>query len=75
MKLVADELKDYKHLRGEVQFLDELPHTNTGKITKKKLKEMTKDNDNADENVSVYPLTWHTNINICVLPRKEWQKN
>ncbi|KAL6257671.1 hypothetical protein P5V15_011250 [Pogonomyrmex californicus] len=42
IKLVADNLEDYKHLRGGVQFLDELPHTDTGKIARKQLRELAK---------------------------------
>lgn len=42
IKLVADNLEDYKHLRGGVQFLDEFPRTDTGKIAKKQLRDMAK---------------------------------
>ncbi|XP_011877564.1 PREDICTED: probable 4-coumarate--CoA ligase 3 [Vollenhovia emeryi] len=41
MKLVADNLESYKHLRG-VQFLDKFPYTETGKIARMQLKEMAK---------------------------------
>lgn len=34
IKLVADKLEDYKHFCCTVQFFDELPHTDTGKIAK-----------------------------------------
>ncbi|XP_019697686.2 luciferin 4-monooxygenase [Harpegnathos saltator] len=42
IKLVANNLEDHKHLRGGVQFLDELPHTDTGKIARKQLLELAK---------------------------------
>lgn len=42
IKLVAENLEDHKHLRGGVQFLDDLPHTNTGKIARKQLRELAK---------------------------------
>lgn len=42
IKLVADNLEDYKHLCGGVQFLDNLPLTNTGKIARKELRELAK---------------------------------
>lgn len=38
-KLVMDNLEEYKHLHG-VRFLEKLPHTDSGKIATKQLKEM-----------------------------------
>lgn len=40
--LVANNLEDHKHLRSGVHFLDNIPHTDTGKIARKQLKEMAK---------------------------------
>ncbi|XP_032691420.1 probable 4-coumarate--CoA ligase 3 [Odontomachus brunneus] len=40
VKLVADKLEDHKHLRAGVQFLDELLYTDTGKIARKRLREL-----------------------------------
>jgi len=40
MQLVADNLEDHKHLRGGVHFLDEIPHTDTGKIARRRLREI-----------------------------------
>lgn len=42
IKLIADNLEDHKHLRGGVQLLDELPHTDTGKFARKQLRELAK---------------------------------
>nr|XP_034180941.1 PKS-NRPS hybrid synthetase psoA-like [Osmia lignaria] len=42
IKLVADNLVDYSQLRGGVKFLPALPHTHSGKISKKELKELAK---------------------------------
>ncbi|XP_071876897.1 uncharacterized protein [Bombus fervidus] len=38
IKMVASNLLDYYKLRGGVRFLPSLPHTHTGKISKKELK-------------------------------------
>jgi len=40
IQLVTDNLEDYKRLRGGVHFLDEIPHTDTGKIARRRLREM-----------------------------------
>lgn len=42
MKLVENNLEEHMQLRGGVQFLDEIPHTHTGKIARNQLKEMAK---------------------------------
>ncbi|KAK4878932.1 hypothetical protein RN001_007078 [Aquatica leii] len=39
-KFVANELVYYKHLRGEVKFLDEIPRTLTGKFNKSNLSKL-----------------------------------
>lgn len=42
IKLVADNLMDHYQLRGGVKFLPSLPHTESGKVSKKELKELAK---------------------------------
>ncbi|XP_018405969.1 PREDICTED: luciferin 4-monooxygenase-like [Cyphomyrmex costatus] len=42
--LVAKNLPKYCMLRGGIKFLDELPRTTTGKIAKKQLRDIIKDN-------------------------------
>ncbi|KAE8746185.1 hypothetical protein FOCC_FOCC007057 [Frankliniella occidentalis] len=43
--LVDDKLSDYKRLRGGVVFLDHLPWTVSGKVTRHNLREMLKEMD------------------------------
>lgn len=38
--LVAEQLSDYKQLRGGVFFMDKLPQTVTGKIARRELKDL-----------------------------------
>jgi acyl-coenzyme A synthetase/AMP-(fatty) acid ligase len=40
--LVADNLPDYKHLRGGVIIMDSLPRTTTGKVIKPELRALAK---------------------------------
>lgn len=40
VQLVADHLEEHKHLHGGLHFLDEMPHTDTGKIARRKLREV-----------------------------------
>ncbi|KAI8889263.1 acetyl-CoA synthetase-like protein [Backusella circina FSU 941] len=46
-QLVADNLPDYKHLRGGVTIMDSLPRTTTGKVIKPELRALAKREEEA----------------------------